>query len=170
MLLIGVAIQVTKHLWHKGDAPRDCFFNHFYQQALQFIRPEHLEIAPEFANDAALLLAQKELAKINMFKVRCVCAFVCICVCAYVCVFVSAFGHGSEPALFMIYQWTLTRIWRVCECVCACVCVLMIVICRGQACSGTDPPGCTVSFLAIFSLHVVNQLIQRNQFVSSLVN
>ena len=37
-------------------------------QALQFIRPEHLEIAQEFANDAALLLAQKELAKINMFK------------------------------------------------------------------------------------------------------
>lgn len=37
-------------------------------QALQFIRPEHLEVAREFANDAALLLAQKELAKINMFK------------------------------------------------------------------------------------------------------
>lgn len=37
--------------------------------ALQFIKPEHLEIAHDFANDAALLLAQKELVKINMHKV-----------------------------------------------------------------------------------------------------
>lgn len=38
--------------------------------ALQFVRPEHLEVAQDFANDGSLLLAQKELKKINMYKVR----------------------------------------------------------------------------------------------------
>ena len=37
--------------------------------ALQFIRPEHLEIADDFAGDGTLALAQKELKKINMYKV-----------------------------------------------------------------------------------------------------
>ena len=37
--------------------------------ALQFIRPEHLEIAEDFAVDGTLALAQKELKKINMYKV-----------------------------------------------------------------------------------------------------
>ena len=37
--------------------------------ALQFVKPEHLEMAHDFAGDAALVLAQKELKKINMFKV-----------------------------------------------------------------------------------------------------
>lgn len=39
--------------------------------ALQFIRPEHLEIAEDFAVDGTLALAQKELKKINMYKVGC---------------------------------------------------------------------------------------------------
>jgi hypothetical protein len=38
--------------------------------ALQFVRPENLEIARDFANDGALVLAQKELKKMNMYRVR----------------------------------------------------------------------------------------------------
>ncbi|KAG9451102.1 hypothetical protein H6P81_011067 [Aristolochia fimbriata] len=34
----------------------------------QFIKPENLDIKPDFQNDTALLLAQKELQKINMHK------------------------------------------------------------------------------------------------------
>lgn len=46
--------------------------------ALQFIKPKHLEIAHDFANDAALLLAQKELMKLNMHKVcRPLCDVMC---------------------------------------------------------------------------------------------
>lgn len=47
--------------------------------ASQFLRPEHLEVAPDFAADAALLLAQKELTKINMYKVvRCANVPMCL--------------------------------------------------------------------------------------------
>lgn len=37
---------------------------------VQFVRPEHLEVAQDFANDSNLLMAQKELAQINAYKVR----------------------------------------------------------------------------------------------------
>lgn len=37
--------------------------------ALQFLRPDHLEIATDFADDSALLLAHKEIKKINLYKV-----------------------------------------------------------------------------------------------------
>ncbi|KAJ9524636.1 hypothetical protein QJQ45_024286 [Haematococcus lacustris] len=37
-------------------------------QALQFVGPQHLEIPLDFAADGSLLLAHKELKKINMFK------------------------------------------------------------------------------------------------------
>ncbi len=35
---------------------------------MQFIRPEHLEVSQDFANDSNLLMAQKELAQINAYK------------------------------------------------------------------------------------------------------
>jgi hypothetical protein len=38
-------------------------------QALQFVGPQHLEMPTDFAGDGSLLLAQKELRKLNMFKV-----------------------------------------------------------------------------------------------------
>jgi hypothetical protein len=39
--------------------------------ALQFVRPEHLEIPPTLLDDASLAMAVKELNKINMYKVGC---------------------------------------------------------------------------------------------------
>jgi hypothetical protein len=38
--------------------------------ALAFVRPEHLEIPAALAANSSLALAQKELARINMFKAR----------------------------------------------------------------------------------------------------
>lgn len=38
--------------------------------ALQFVRPEHLEISPHMMDEANLAMAIKELNKINMYKVR----------------------------------------------------------------------------------------------------
>ncbi len=39
-------------------------------RALAFVRPEHLDISHDFASDGALALAQKELKKINAYKVE----------------------------------------------------------------------------------------------------
>jgi len=40
-------------------------------RALEFLRPEHLDIPDYFHNDAQWTLAQTELQKINAYKVRC---------------------------------------------------------------------------------------------------
>jgi hypothetical protein len=42
-------------------------------RALAFVRPEHLEVEAHLAADSSLLLAQKELARINLFKVCVTC-------------------------------------------------------------------------------------------------
>jgi hypothetical protein len=50
------------------DRERDAVLN-ARLTALQFVLPEHLEINSDFAVDGTLALAQKELKKMNMFKV-----------------------------------------------------------------------------------------------------
>lgn len=43
--------------------------------ALQFVRPEHLEISQDFEVDSSLVLAQRELKKLNAYKVAVIAAW-----------------------------------------------------------------------------------------------
>eukprot|EP01018_Ginkgo_biloba_P035530 Gb_22502 [translate_table: standard] len=50
------------------DVKRDQEISEKMSLVQQFIRPEHLEILPNFQNETSWLLAQKELQKINTYK------------------------------------------------------------------------------------------------------
>lgn len=66
----------------------------------QFIRPENLDIKPEFQNETSWLLAQKELQKINMYKAprdKLVCILSCCRVINNLLLNVSISSDANPP-------------------------------------------------------------------------
>ncbi|KAK8941182.1 Vacuolar protein sorting-associated protein 9A [Platanthera zijinensis] len=66
----------------------------------QFVRPENLDIKPEFQNETSWLLAQKELQKINMYKAprdKLVCILNCCRVINNLLLNVSISSNANPP-------------------------------------------------------------------------
>ncbi|XP_020698915.1 vacuolar protein sorting-associated protein 9A [Dendrobium catenatum] len=66
----------------------------------QFVRPENLDIKPEFQNETSWLLAQKELQKINMYKAprdKLVCILNCCRVINNLLLNVSIASNANPP-------------------------------------------------------------------------